>query len=256
MNTTDNTSSDTSSVRSTASQEEIDRFAAMADEWWDDTGKFKPLHKLNPARITFIRDNLTSHFDRDIMSEKPLEGINLLDVGCGGGLISEPLCRLGATVTAIDAGEEAVAVASVHAGRDGLDIKFRNVLPETLAREGLQFDAVVSLEVVEHVADIEAFLAALASLVKPGGALVLATLNRTIKSLALAKIGAEYILRWVPPGTHDWKKFVKPSELTNGLRPHGVNLRTVRGVGFNPIKDEWFLCDNMDVNYLAYFTKD
>ncbi len=241
---------------STASQDEIDRFAAMADEWWDDTGKFKPLHKLNPARIEFIRDHLIDHFGLDKTSDKPLSGLNLIDVGCGGGLISEPLCRLGANVTAIDAGIEAVTVARTHAEREGLEINFRNDLPETVAAEGLQFDAVVSLEVIEHVADIDGFLAALASLAKPGGALALATLNRTIKSLAMAKIGAEYLLRWVPPGTHDWKKFVKPSEMANGLRPHGITLNAMQGISYAPTKDEWFLSNDVDVNYLAFFTKD
>ena len=241
---------------STASQDEIDRFAAMADEWWDDTGKFKPLHKLNPSRMSFIRDHLCAHFNIDPLSDKPLDGLTVLDVGCGGGLISEPLCRLGATLTAIDAGSEAISVASAHASRDNLDINFRNDVPETLAQEGLQFDAVVSLEVVEHVADLEVFLSSLATLVKPGGAIIIATLNRTIKSLAMAKIAAEYILRWVPPGTHDWRKFVKPSELAKGLRPHNINLGSMNGMSYNPMQDEWYLSDNVDVNYLAYFTKD
>lgn len=240
----------------TTSPEEIARFAAMADEWWDDTGKFKPLHKLNPVRIGFIRDTLAAHFNRDITAPQPLQGLNLLDVGCGGGLISEPLCRLGANVTAIDAGSEAIAVALSHATQGGLDITFRNEPPETLAAEGLHFDVVVSLEVVEHVADLDAFLGALADLTKPGGIIILATLNRTLKSLALAKIAAEYILCWVPRGTHDWQKFVKPSELTRGLKPYGVNLQSLQGVGYDPLHDNWFACDSLDVNYLASFTKD
>ncbi len=241
---------------STASPEEVARFAAMADEWWDDTGKFKPLHKLNPVRIAFIRDMLAAHYDRDITAALPLHGLALLDVGCGGGLISEPLCRLGADVTAIDAGQEAIDVATNHAAQSGLNIAFRHDTPESLADEGLQFDVLVSLEVVEHVADLNAFLGALASLTKPGGVIILATLNRTLKSLALAKIGAEYILRWVPRGTHDWRKFVKPSELTKGLEPLGVHLHSMQGIGFDPLHDNWFASEKLDVNYLASFTKD
>ncbi len=241
---------------STASAEEIARFAAIADEWWDATGKFKPLHKLNPVRVQFVRDCLAAHFGRDPIAASPLAGISLLDVGCGGGLMSEPLYRLGAELTSIDAGEVTIKVARNHAERMGLDIAYRQAAPEELAQQGLSFDAVMSLEVIEHVSDVEAFLAAITSLVKPGGALVMGTLNRTLKSLALAKIGAEYILRWLPVGTHDWKKFVRPSELANGLRPHGFTLHEIKGVSFNPFKDEWSLSRDTDVNYLAYFTKD
>lgn len=241
---------------STASPDEIARFAAIADEWWDDTGKFRPLHKLNPVRVQFARDCLAGHFGRDVTMPLPLSGLAVLDAGCGGGLMSEPLCRLGADVTAIDAGDETIEVARNHAERNGLDIRYRRAMPEALASEGVSFEAVVSLEVVEHVADMDVFLGALAALVKPGGALVIGTLNRTLKSLALAKIGAEYILRWVPAGTHDWKKFVRPSELANGLRPHGFELRQIKGVVFNPLREEWSLSNNTDVNYLTYFTRD
>ena len=246
----------TASTSTTASADEIARFAAIADEWWDATGKFKPLHKLNPVRVQFVRDCLATHFDRDPIAASPLAGISLLDVGCGGGLMSEPLYRLGAELTSIDAGNVTIEVARNHAERMGLDIAYRQAAPEELAQQGLSFDTVMSLEVIEHVSDVDAFLAAIASLVKPGGALVMGTLNRTLKSLALAKIGAEYILRWLPVGTHDWKKFVRPSELANGLRPHGFTLREIKGVSFNPLKDEWSLSHDTDVNYLAYFTKD
>lgn len=240
----------------TASPEEVARFAAIADEWWDDTGKFKPLHKLNPVRVQFVRDCLAEHFGLDTVSPQSLKDVSLLDAGCGGGLMSEPLCRLGADVTAIDAGDETIEVARNHAERNGLNIAYRQDMPETLVAEGIQYDAVMSLEVVEHVADIDAFLAALAALVKPNGALVMGTLNRTLKSLALAKVGAEYILRWVPPGTHDWNKFVRPSELAAGLRDHGFELRTIKGIMFNPLKDEWALSNDTDVNYLTYFTRE
>ena len=241
---------------STASPDEIARFAAIADEWWDDTGKFKPLHKLNPVRVRFVRDCLSGHFGRDPIATDPLANISVLDVGCGGGLMSEPLCRLGAAMTSIDAGDETVEVARSHAMRNDLGIAYRQATPEVLAEEHLSFDAVMSLEVIEHDPDVNAFLAAVASLVKPGGALVLGTLNRTLKSLALAKIGAEYVLRWVPAGTHEWKKFVRPSELANGLRPHSMTLREIKGVSYSPLEDEWSLSRDMDVNYLAYFTKD
>lgn len=240
---------------STASSDEIARFSAIADEWWDDTGKFKPLHKLNPVRIQFVRDCLTEHYDRDSLVPLPLHDLTLLDAGCGGGLMSEPICRLGAVVTAIDAGDETIDVARNHAMRNDLDITYRQAMPETLATEGVMFDAVMSLEVVEHVTDMEVFLASLASMVKPGGALIVGTLNRTLKSLALAKIGAEYVLRWVPTGTHDWKKFVRPSELACGLRPYGFEPRIIKGVVFNPIRNEWKLSDDTDVNYLTYFTR-
>ncbi len=241
---------------STANAEEIARFAAIADEWWDDTGKFKPLHKLNPTRIEFVRDHIAAHFERDPLTQRPLQGLSLLDVGCGGGLMSEPLCRLGADITAIDAGEETIAVASAHAERDALAINYRQAVPETLAQEGLSYDVVMSVEVIEHVDDVDAFLAATAALVRPGGALILGTINRTLKSLALAKIGAEYILRWVPAGTHDWKKFVRPSEMAGGLRDQGVTLRSIKGTVYSPFKDEWSLSRDTDVNYLAFFTKD
>ena len=207
-------------------------------------------------RVQFVRDCLATHFDRDPIAASPLAGISLLDVGCGGGLMSEPLYRLGAELTSIDAGDVTIEVARNHAERMGLDIAYRQAAPEELAQQGLSFDTVMSLEVIEHVSDVDAFLTAISSLVKPGGALVMGTLNRTLKSLALAKIGAEYILRWLPVGTHDWKKFVRPSELANGLRPHGFTLREIKGVSFNPLKDEWSLSRNTDVNYLAYFTKD
>jgi len=243
------------SATSTASHDEIARFTAIAERWWDTTGDFAPLHKLNPPRLEFIRDHLCQHFDRDPNANAPLQGLRIIDVGCGGGLLSEPMARLGASVTGIDAGEENIAVAQTHADAVGLNITYRHVLPEDLADQRAHYDAVLSMEVIEHVSDLGLFLQSAAGVLKPGGAMVLSTLNRTLKSLALAKIGAEYILRWVPPGTHDWRKFVRPSELADGLRPHGLDITDLMGIAYKPGQDRWVLAEDMNVNYLAFASK-
>ncbi|MEQ8194138.1 MAG: bifunctional 2-polyprenyl-6-hydroxyphenol methylase/3-demethylubiquinol 3-O-methyltransferase UbiG [Rhodospirillales bacterium] len=235
----------------TASPDEIARFSAIADTWWDPHGKFRPLHKINPTRLGFIRDRLTGHFEIDPRAAKPFAGLTLLDIGCGGGLLCEPLCRLGARVTGIDAGEQMVRVAALHAEQGGLDIAYRRTLPEDLAETGAQFDIVLNMEVVEHVADVDLFLRSCSRLVKPGGAMILSTINRTLKSFALAKIGAEYVLRWLPIGTHDWRKFVRPSELAGGLRGAGMDIAALEGMSYNPIADKWSLSRDLDVNYLA-----
>ena len=237
---------------STADPKEIAQFAAIAEEWWDPTGKFRPLHQLAPVRLAFIRDHLVAHFNLDDTAPLPLKGLRILDVGCGGGLISEPLARLGAHVTAIDAAERNIEVAKLHASEGGLKIDFRAAMPEDLLAEGKTYDVVVSLEVVEHVADLDAFLKACATLVAPGGALVLSTMNRTIKSLALAKVMAEYVLRWLPVGTHDWKKFVKPSELAARLRDTNLEITALSGMSYTPVADIWRLSNDLDVNYLAF----
>ena len=236
---------------STASADEIARFTAMADAWWDPGGKFKPLHQINPVRIGYIRDLICQQHDRDPKGAKPFDGLKILDIGCGGGLLCEPMRRLGATVTGIDAGEKNIAIASLHAEQSGLDIDYRHQLPEDLTKTKGTFDIVLNMEVIEHVADVDAFLKASASLVKPGGLMVLSTMNRTLKAFALAKVGAEYIMRWLPVGTHDWRKFVKPSELARGLRPYGVNITDVTGMVYNPFKDTWSLSDDLNVNYLV-----
>lgn len=237
----------------TIAPDEISKFSALADSWWDPNGAFRPLHKFNPARVGFIRDRLISHFERDPDADRPFEGLRLLDVGCGGGLIAEPMARLGFTVTGIDASEKNTGTAQVHAERSGLDIDYRVATPEDL--KGETFDVVLALEIVEHVADIEAFWAATASCVASGGVLIAATLNRTLKSLMLGKIGAEYILRWVPAGTHDWRKFVRPSEMVRDLRRNGLSVGTLAGVSYNVILDRWEVGDDLDVNYMALATR-
>ena len=241
---------------STVNPDEIARFTAMADAWWDPAGKFRPLHQLNPVRIEFIKTNVCKHFGRDPQAEKPFEGLDILDVGCGGGLLSEPMARLGANMTSIDAGEKNVEIAKIHAAKSGVEIDYRNVYPEDLAQEGKSFDVVLNMEVIEHVADTEAFMAASTSVVKDGGCMVLSTMNRNIKSLLMGKVAAEYILRWLPAGTHDWKKFLKPSELAHLIRGHGFEFTDLQGMVYNPFKDEWALSKtDLDVNYVAFAKK-
>ncbi|MBH89124.1 MAG: bifunctional 3-demethylubiquinol 3-O-methyltransferase/2-polyprenyl-6-hydroxyphenol methylase [Magnetovibrio sp.] len=241
---------------STASAQEIARFTAMADAWWDPNGKFKPLHQINPLRIEYIRNLICQHHDRDPKGTKPLNKIKLLDIGCGGGLLCEPMQRLGATVTGIDAGKKNIAIASLHAKQSGLKINYCHQLPEDLTKTKDTFDVVLNMEVIEHVKNVDTFLKSSVSLVKPGGLMVLSTINRTMKSLILAKIGAEYILRWLPVGTHDWRKFVKPSELASGLRSCKVNVTDVTGMVYNPFKNIWSLSDDLSVNYLVSAKKN
>lgn len=239
----------------TAARDEVARFAALADSWWDSAGEFAALHQINPPRLSFIRDHLCDHFGRDAISRKPLTGLSIIDVGCGGGLICEPLARLGASVTGIDATAEGIAVASHHAAAQNLSINYITARPEELAAEGQSFDAIINMEVIEHVADAGAFMDACAALVRPGGAMAASTLNRTLKSLALAKFGAEYILRWVPAGTHDWRKFLRPSELGAHMRRAGLELQNLEGIRYHPFTGEWSLSDDLDINYLAFAVK-
>ena len=194
---------------STVDPEEIAKFSAMAAEWWDPKGKFKPLHVMNPVRLAYVRDQIAAHYDREIRVKSPLDGLTLLDIGCGGGLLSEPLTRLGAQVTGADMSDVNIKIASQHAEAQGLDIQYRHIAAEDLVTEGAQFDVVVALEIVEHVADVKLFLTSCLKLVKPGGILIVSTINRTAKAFALAIVGAEYILKWLPQGTHDHSKFVK-----------------------------------------------
>jgi 2-polyprenyl-6-hydroxyphenyl methylase / 3-demethylubiquinone-9 3-methyltransferase len=235
----------------TASAEEIARFSAITDAWWDPDGDFRPLHQLNPVRVGYIRDVAVRHFGRDPLAACPLQGLSMIDIGCGGGLAAESLARLGAVVTGIDASEESVRVADLHARREGLEVRYRCAAPEDLASEGQWFEVILALEVVEHVADLDRFIEACAALRAPGAPMVFATLNRTLKSLALAKIGAEYLLRWLPAGTHDWRKFVRPSELAARLRRHGIDLTDLTGVTYDPLRRSWSLSRDLAVNYMA-----
>ncbi len=239
-----------STPASSAIDAELSKFAAMAETWWDPDGPFRPLHTFNPKRLAYIRDRAADRFGRDITARRPFEGLRLLDIGCGGGLLCEPMARLGFEVTGIDATEKNVRVAGVHAEQGGLDIDYRCATPEDLPGDGPTFDVVLTMEVVEHVADVNAFLNSCATLVAPGGLLIGATLNRTLKALALAKVGAEYVLRWLPAGTHDWRKFVKPSEFAAGLRAGGMTVDGFAGLTFNPLAGAWSLSRDLDVNYM------
>lgn len=240
----------------TANAEEIARFSAMAEKWWDPNGAMKPLHKFNPIRLQLLRDNIAAHLGRDANQLDVLKDVEIIDIGCGAGLLSEPLARMGAKMTSIDAAENNIEVAKVHAAQSGLAIDYRNCTPEMLVDEGKQFDIVLNMEVIEHVDDPQFFMQACAALLKPGGLMFVATLNRTIKSLALAKFGAEYILRWLPAGTHDWRKFVKPSEMSGLLRVAGLDLVDITGVTYNPITDKWSAAPrDLDINYMVIASK-
>ena len=239
------------SAASTLDRAEVDRFERMAAEWWNPNGAHRPLHSMNPTRVQFIRDQAATHFQRDTASVAPLSGLSLLDVGCGGGLVCEPMARLGATVSGIDAGAETIAIADVHAAGSGLAIEYACTTAEDLAATGAQFDVVTALEIVEHVADVDQFCRALSDLVRPGGLLVMSTLNRTARSFATVIVGAEYVLQWLPRGTHSWRKFLRPSELSAALRPFGLETRRTAGIRFDPLHRTWSLDEHdLRINYL------
>jgi|TARA_R100000322_G_scaffold166644_5_gene133374 2-polyprenyl-6-hydroxyphenyl methylase / 3-demethylubiquinone-9 3-methyltransferase len=230
---------------------EVARFSAMAAEWWDPQGKFRPLHKFNPVRLTYIRERAIAHFGLDPKSVRPFEGLRFLDIGCGGGLLSEPMARLGASMVSADASAENIKTASVHAAEQGLDIDYRCTTAEMLAEAGETFDVILNMEVIEHVADPMRFLADCAGMLKPGGLMFVATLNRTLKAHALAIVGAEYVLGWLPRGTHDWKKFITTNEMETGIAGAGLTLKELTGVSYNPLADKWSLGRDTDVNYMA-----
>lgn len=250
MTETAETVSNTTS-RPSIDPDEVAKFTAMAAEWWDPKGKFRPLHKFNPVRLGFIRDTIEAHFGLSPSARRPFDGLRVLDIGCGGGLVSEPMTRLGAAVTAVDASEANIKTAMTHAEQGGLDIDFRAGTVEALIEaDEAPFDVVLNLEVVEHVADPAQFLKDCASLVKPGGLMIVATLNRTAKAFALAIVGAEYVLGWLPRGTHEFEKFLRPDEIERPMSAAGLTVQPPQGVSFNPITDQWRLSDDTKVNYL------
>ena len=235
--------------------EEIARFDALAERWWDPGGPMRALHRLNPARLAYIRDHGCRHFDREPLAPRPLAGLRVLDIGCGAGLLSEPLRRLGADLVGVDAAIETIEAARRHAAEVELDIDYRATTAEELAAAGERFDAVVAMEIFEHVADLDPFVDSLGRLLIPGGALFAATLNRTLKAFGLAVVGAEWILGWLPRGTHRWSKFVRPSEAARGLRRAGLELADVTGVAYDPCREGWRTTSDTAVNYLLFATK-
>lgn len=239
---------------SSVDQQEIENFSKDSARWWDETGPFKPLHKLNPVRLSFIKNEICTALERDANNLKPLKGLDIFDIGCGGGLVCEPLARLGANVTGADADAKATDTAKKHAAQQGLSIDYQNKPAEEIKKT---FDVVLALEIIEHVSNPEEFIASLEKLLKPGGLLIMSTLNRSPKSYALGIIAAEYILRWVPRGTHSWKKFIRPSELVKMATAHNLKAKTIRGLVFNPFKNEFALSKtDLDVNYLVSFSKN
>lgn len=234
----------------TVDVDEVAFFARIADTWWDPKGPFKPLHLLNPTRLLYIRQQVEAHFKLEPRQKTPFAGLRLLDIGCGGGLISEPMARLGADVVAVDASDKNIKTASLHATKSGLDIDFRHTTAETLAEAGEKFDIIVNMEVVEHVADVSLYLAACRTLLKPGGIMLLSTINRTPKAYLFAIIGAERVLRWLPVGAHDWNKFLKPEELSNASVKAGFVPTVATGFVFNPLSGKWRLSESdVSVNY-------
>ena len=235
-------------------KKEIEKFSNMAAEWWNPEGKFKPLHKFNPIRIKYIKENIIKEFQ--LKNKKyPLSGINVLDIGCGGGLLSEPMCRLGANVTAIDASNKNIAIANLHAKKNNLKINYICSSPEKL-KTTKKFDVILNMEIVEHVEDVDFFLKSCANLLKKNGLMFVATINKTLKSYIFAIVGAEYVLRWLPIGTHEWEKFVKPEELKSILIKNNLNLKKIDGMNFNILKDEWNVSKDLSVNYIAEFKKN
>ncbi len=236
----------------TTDSAEIEKFQAMAAEWWDPNGKFKPLHMLNPCRLDYITSQIAAEFDRDLSKPEPFAGLRILDIGCGGGLLSEPMARLGAEVVGADAAERNIPVARVHAEEQELNIDYRHTTAEALASDGEQFDAILNMEVVEHVADPLAYLTACHDLLKPGGLMTCSTLNRNPKSFVMAIIGAEHVMRWLPKGTHDWKKFITPDELYKLLSDAGLDPVDKKGFVFNPLGWSWSLSErDLSVNYVT-----
>ena len=234
-------------------KKEIEKFSKISEEWWDPNGKFKPLHNFNPIRIKYIKDNIVKDFNIKSLN-KPLRNIQILDIGCGGGLLSEPMCRLGANVVAIDASKKNIEVAKFHAKKNGLKIDYKLASPETLKTK-LKFDVILNMEIVEHVEDINFFIKESSKLLKKNGIMFIATLNKTLKSYAFAIIGAEYILKWLPIGTHDWEKFVKPYDLINISKKNNLTFKKLDGMKFNILDNSWKISNDTSVNYIIKFIK-
>ena len=241
---------------STIDPAEVARFERIAETWWDPSGPMRALHKFNPVRLAYVRDEACRRFGRDPKSVRSLEGLSVLDVGCGGGLLSEPLARLGAAVTGLDPAPTNVAVAKLHAEHGGIAVDYREETVEALVARGERFDVVLAMEVVEHVTDVSAFVKACGEAVRPGGFLVMATINRTLRAFALAIVGAEYVLGWLPRGTHQWDKFVTPEELRTAIAAAGLALTDTRGVVYNPLRDQWALAADTAVNYMVLAVRD
>lgn len=242
----------TDRTASTIDPAEVARFEGIAETWWDPKGPMGTLHKFNPVRLAFIRDEACRHFGRDPKSARSLDGLSILDVGCGGGVLSEPLARLGGRVTGLDPAPTNIAVAKLHAEGAGVPVDYRNETVEAVVARHESFDVVLAMEVVEHVSDVGAFVRACAQAVKPGGLLVMATINRTLRSFALAIVGAEYVLGWLPKGTHQWEKFVTPEELRLAIENAGLGVTRLDGVVYNPLRDQWSLSRDTAVNYMAF----
>lgn len=251
--TSKNTKKNTKS--STIDSEELLKFELIAEQWWDEDGKFKPLHLLNPTRIKFIQDISKEYFKISDNSKVPLEKLEILDIGCGGGLLAEPIARLGGIVTAIDASKRNINVAKAHSGKMNLNINYKCTTVEELSTSKEKFDIILNMEVIEHVANIENFIYSSSKMLKKNGIMFISTLNRTIKSYLLAIIGGEYILKWLPKGTHDWKKFLKPSEINELLQKNGIKLKIIQGVSYNPLTNNWYLSQDINVNYIMVATK-
>ncbi|WDR04710.1 bifunctional 2-polyprenyl-6-hydroxyphenol methylase/3-demethylubiquinol 3-O-methyltransferase UbiG [Devosia rhodophyticola] len=242
-------------TETTINEAEVAKFTAMAEEWWDPTGKFKPLHKFSPVRLGYIREHALRHFARDGATMRPLEGLRIVDVGCGGGLLCEPLSRLGASVTGIDASERNIKIAARHAELSGVDVSYQATTSEALVATGAQFDIVLNMEVVEHVDNVPLYMKSCADLVAPGGLMLTATLNRTARAFALAIVGAEYVLGWLPKGTHDWHKFLTPDEIRTLLSRNGLDITAETGVVYHPLADDWRKSRDMAINYMILAQK-
>ena len=241
-------------IKNTVNNEEIAKFEKLAEEWWNPKGKFAPLHKFNPIRQEYLINKIAYQYSLNLDVEKPFKNLDIIDIGCGGGLLCEPLSRLGANVTGIDAAKTNIEVAKIHMEENGLKIKYLNTKPENI--ENLKFDVVLCMEIIEHVDDVNYFIKSCTDLLKQNGIIFFATLNKTFKSFALAIVGAEYLLRWLPIGTHDWNKFIAPNDIINKISKHFLTHIETKGVIFNPFKNKWKISNDTDVNYMCYFKKN